>query len=161
MEVSDYHEAILSPLPAPEVPSRVLQVAQIPLEKQIPVNGNQGSFSESSIRFLGIALRFAHRMGLWISTVYELYLQRIREGPGQLVHMSMCSYALTDKSTGTIMCVNIDLGTCLTHTLRIWTHIREHWLSCHLELHASFDCRQVQGCTPAKILTNLWFEQAV
>ena len=156
MEVSDYHEAILSPLPAPEVPSRVLQVAQIPLEKQIPVNGNQRSFSESSIRFLGIALRFAHRMGLWISAVSELYLQRIREGPGQLVHMSMCSYAHTDKSTGTIMCVNIDL-----RMLNPPPKDREHWFSCHLELHASFDCRQVQGCTPAKILTNRWFEQAV
>lgn len=96
MEVSDYQEAILSPLPAPEVPSRALQVAQIPLEKQIPVNGNQHSSSESSIRFLGTALRFAHRMGLWISTVYELYLQRIQEGPRQLAHTSMCSYAHTD-----------------------------------------------------------------
>ena len=91
MEVSDYREAILSPPPAPEVPSRVLQVARIPLEKQIPVNGNHPSFSESSIRFLGIALSSAHRMGLWISTVYELYLQRIQEGPGQLASIPMCS----------------------------------------------------------------------
>lgn len=75
MEVSDYHEAILSPFSAPEVRSRVLLVAQMPLEKQIPVNDNHPSSLTSLTSFLDTVLSFAHRMGLWIATVYELYPQ--------------------------------------------------------------------------------------
>lgn len=51
MEVSDYWEAILIVLPAPEVLSRVLQVVQMPLEKQIPLNDHHPSFFMSSDQF--------------------------------------------------------------------------------------------------------------